>query len=567
MLKEKHIKKTNCAELYIRKWYDKWHITKNEFNINNDYNFSIFCYYIEDLDISYQELSGTLNLEHFTNLKILNCSNNELESVEINDSKKLDFIDCSNNRLEWLDLKGLIYIEIIDCSNNQIMELDLSDCNCLRQLTANNNDLKFLNLPIINELVSINLENNLLCNFDWKILNKETIRVLSLNNNNLVLTNIKIFKDLTLLENLTIGNNHKDMIEKGMYNRFFGSFESLKNLKKLINLDVCNLEIFEGFEYLNPLISGYDFYALEEIQKIKAEEREANNLLISLGNKKRTLYQNLSIYSDNEKNIEDNKLNKVKIYKKFFFRIIEEKSKKEIENVINEINSMRILKHRNLIEYTNFDVSELFGKKFLLLECSFDNYDYNINLMNFLDKHKSLGKSSNWMLNYCLIKQIVKGLSYLHRNNIIHGDLNNYNIIILNNSVVKLTNFNLMSAKSLGEEISILIEDSIDYCFNYSLKNDLYSLGNIIWMIIMGDPYILTSNQEELLTFMQKKLKNEGESFEFRCNILKNIFKNCWKKDDYKFSELYEIEKKINNLIKEKIFENNKFELDSLINN
>lgn len=52
---------------------------------------------IEKLDLSSLGSQGDLKLEGFVNLKRLDCSDNELEGLDIKDCGKLEYLDCSNN--------------------------------------------------------------------------------------------------------------------------------------------------------------------------------------------------------------------------------------------------------------------------------------------------------------------------------------------------------------------------------------------------------------------------------------------------------------------------------------
>jgi hypothetical protein len=49
------------------------------------------------LDLSGLGLQGDLDLKGFTNLKSLDCSDNGLTDLELDDCQKLEYLDCSNN--------------------------------------------------------------------------------------------------------------------------------------------------------------------------------------------------------------------------------------------------------------------------------------------------------------------------------------------------------------------------------------------------------------------------------------------------------------------------------------
>jgi hypothetical protein len=76
------------------------------------------------------------------------------------------------------------------------------------------------------------------------------LTVIHLNNNNFLLQNLNCFRNFVNLKSLAIGNDDKEKIEKGIYNRFCGSLETLKNLKYLECLDIEGTDIDSGLENL-----------------------------------------------------------------------------------------------------------------------------------------------------------------------------------------------------------------------------------------------------------------------------------------------------------------------------
>jgi len=79
------------------------------------------------LNVSKQELKGTLRLKGFTNLKRLNCSNNQLTSLDLSDCPNLIELDCSNN--EFTNLNFLKLIEKLE-------QLNISNCSAKGSLKS-----------------------------------------------------------------------------------------------------------------------------------------------------------------------------------------------------------------------------------------------------------------------------------------------------------------------------------------------------------------------------------------------------------------------------------------------
>ena len=94
---------------------------------------------IEEINVSNKGLTS-LDVTRFKNLKILNCSNNQLTSLHLNE--RLQIINCSYNRLTSLHLNE--ELQILNCSYNQFTSLRLN--RNLQRLYCYNNQLTSLYL-------------------------------------------------------------------------------------------------------------------------------------------------------------------------------------------------------------------------------------------------------------------------------------------------------------------------------------------------------------------------------------------------------------------------------------
>lgn len=73
---------------------------------------------IETLDISNAGIKNLAGLQHFTGLKELNCSNNEINQLDVSLLLQLEILDCSRNKLSKLDITGLPKLESLKAANN-----------------------------------------------------------------------------------------------------------------------------------------------------------------------------------------------------------------------------------------------------------------------------------------------------------------------------------------------------------------------------------------------------------------------------------------------------------------
>ena len=81
---------------------------------------------ITELDISNQNLHGSLKLEGFANLEIINSENNQLIELNIKNCSNLRKIRCIDNFLTNLDCSQNEKLEYLGIKNNNFFEQDLS---------------------------------------------------------------------------------------------------------------------------------------------------------------------------------------------------------------------------------------------------------------------------------------------------------------------------------------------------------------------------------------------------------------------------------------------------------
>ncbi|CAG8495025.1 25214_t:CDS:10 [Racocetra persica] len=203
-----------------------------ENNSLTDLNFligSVPLINLEKLNLSGNKSISSLEpLKNLKNLKSLNISKTSL-SPNLEHLENLTELDCSGNDLISLDLKKAINLVKIGCSNNQLTELDLSNCLKLVELNCNNNLLTNLDLTHNKELEDLNLAGN---NFS---------------------EDLSFLTHLTKLESLKLGDGSFFGLiikNKDIRNRFVGSLEYLKNMNNLRTLDISNTDLESGLEYL-----------------------------------------------------------------------------------------------------------------------------------------------------------------------------------------------------------------------------------------------------------------------------------------------------------------------------
>ncbi|HGT1549067.1 TPA: cell wall-binding repeat-containing protein, partial [Clostridioides difficile] len=93
-------------------------------------------------------------IENFRNLEKLDCSSNNLESVDLSKNIKLKYLDISGNKILNIDLKNNNLINELHCDANKLSNLDLKNNKNLVSLFFTSNELTEIDLSN-----NVNLEN------------------------------------------------------------------------------------------------------------------------------------------------------------------------------------------------------------------------------------------------------------------------------------------------------------------------------------------------------------------------------------------------------------------------
>lgn len=115
---------------------------------------------LNELDC-FNNLITTLDLAYMTNLKDLNCRSNLLTSLNISTNSALNNLSCTNNLLTNLLISNNLAISFLDCSFNQLTSLDVSQHN-LQEFYFSNNQISTIDLNNSTNLNQLNCNNNLL---------------------------------------------------------------------------------------------------------------------------------------------------------------------------------------------------------------------------------------------------------------------------------------------------------------------------------------------------------------------------------------------------------------------
>ncbi|KAL9654808.1 hypothetical protein ABK040_008601 [Willaertia magna] len=173
------------------------------------------------------------------------------------------------------------------------------------------------------------------------------------------------------------------------------------------------------------------------------------------------------------------------------------KNEKELYNLRQEINILKKLNHENII---------------LLLD-SFETKDEFCVVMEFAQGELFEILEDDERLPEDVVakiaKQLVRALHYLHSNRIIHRDMKPQNILIGSDGSIKLCDFGFARVMSCNTMVLTSIKGTPLYMAPelvqeqpYNHTADLWSLGVILYELVVGKPPFFTNNFFSLIQFI-----------------------------------------------------------------
>ncbi|WP_158633779.1 T9SS type A sorting domain-containing protein [Flavobacterium cheniae] len=233
---------------------ETWSVSSyNKIDTNNNGEIEVSeAQSIKWLDISLYSIDDMSGIEYFTNLIYLNCSGNQVSSLNVSNLTNLKVLNCGSNRLMNLNISGLFDLQNLDCKYNRLTSLNFTGFNNLKMLNCIDNQLTFLN---ISDLVNL------------KILKCYDNQISTLNVSN----------STNLLE-LYCGNNQMNSLNiSGLI--FLVKLDCYNNL--LPSLDVSGLINLQDLNCsFNPL-SSLNISNLHDLETLNCSNNELTNLNVS----------------------------------------------------------------------------------------------------------------------------------------------------------------------------------------------------------------------------------------------------------------------------------------------
>ena len=149
------------------------------------------------IDVSGKGIESLEGIAYFTALQSLNCSDNQLTTLDVRSNTALDTLDCHQNQLTTLDVRSNTALDKLDCHQNQLTYLDVSQNKALTYLSCSHNELSRLDISQNKQLKQLWCIGNELTQLD--VSKNTALQVLGCNDNRLTRLDLSQNKQLKLL--------------------------------------------------------------------------------------------------------------------------------------------------------------------------------------------------------------------------------------------------------------------------------------------------------------------------------------------------------------------------------
>ena len=247
------------------------------------------------LNVSISEIYDMTGIEYFTNLRTLNCDQNHISTLDLNNLSSLKSLYCNLNLLTALNLTGLTQLLNLECGENVLTQINFANALNIRTLICRFNFLTALNVNGLNNLQTLNFNYNQLTAINLSNLTQLTnlefqsnqISTLDLtNSSNLSLLNCSYNQlaalDLTSLNALiNLNCSHNQITSFGFANLIYLSVLNCE-FNQINNPIVLNgLSDLNSIYCNNNLIPTLSFTDLPNLQIVDCSANQISDLDVS----------------------------------------------------------------------------------------------------------------------------------------------------------------------------------------------------------------------------------------------------------------------------------------------
>ena len=149
----------------------------------------------DTLNISGSNIKSIEGIEYFSSLKKLDCSNNDISSINVSKNTNLEELNCSNNNINSIDLNKNLQLKRLYVHNNQKRRPNYPQTHPkFREFRNKKSDNFQLNISNNINLEELNCSSNLISSLDVS----KNINLIELNCSNNYLKTIDLSKNIQL---------------------------------------------------------------------------------------------------------------------------------------------------------------------------------------------------------------------------------------------------------------------------------------------------------------------------------------------------------------------------------
>mgnify|MGYP003989043277 FL=1 len=197
------------------------------------------------------EISDLSGIEDFYNLQYLDCSKNNIDTLNVNTNTTLKYLNCSDASISELIIDNLHSLSALDFSFNNLTNVNLSGNPGLTELVCYRNELTSLNLSNNTFLAEISCGENQISSLDLSMVDLEILQCQYNPITNIDLSGNYSLKHLTCHDNLLQQIDLSDNV-----NLEWLSIGNAELMPPTTNNDLTALDLSNNFNVTNFYCSG-----------------------------------------------------------------------------------------------------------------------------------------------------------------------------------------------------------------------------------------------------------------------------------------------------------------------
>ncbi len=219
-------------------------LLNNPERIDKDFNGKIsYCEansFTGIINVSNKNISDLTGIDNFILATGLDCSNNNLTTVDLSINTELITIKCNYNSLSYVPTTNNTKLVHFECNNNNVFSLNLSTNTLLEYLDCSKNQLSTLNTTVNTALKTLNFSNNNLTAFNGSTLSN----LLTCYANNNALTSLDV-SNSSLMTELNCSFNQLTGLNTTYFTNLQNFYCSDNQLQSLSVSGSSNLKILD----------------------------------------------------------------------------------------------------------------------------------------------------------------------------------------------------------------------------------------------------------------------------------------------------------------------------------